>query len=474
MLKPLFVASLLLAGCIPGDAQSAKPFAKVNGVPVFNTGRVFMLREMKREGLPVYLGAEGPELVTTEVLRQAAVAKGIDKMPETRQAIQERVEETLAQIARGHILEKAPAPAREELNAAWYWVEAHALAQYELYRIRAKDLNEALVKRKALLEGKPSPTRGFGSEQPFWAIVDDEDLAPRERQYLKQMINLGKRSVSEPYAAGTGYALLEFTTGLRQVDPLLRIPLDDYALEEVSKEEPVSFQQEFMPAFHLRKVLERLRATAKLPPMPSSGGPWPVPERKAQEAIDQRLLAEEARRLGLDKEDWVVAGLAVVRARALARAHFEQKLAADPITEGALRKAFERSDGAPVEFQVQSFQLGTEAEAAAALARLRKEPEASLPAPAQGSSVWLGVKELMPSAASVLQALDRSRWCDRPIPEPTLKVFFILRWTDRRPAAGFEKALESHRDALLEELKQQRWTAFADTARKTAKIESLN
>ncbi len=473
MLKPLLAATILLAGCVSGNAQGSKPFSKVNGVPIFKTGGIFMLREMKREGLPVYLGAEGPELVTTEVLRQAAVAKGMDKSPEAKQAIQLRVEETLATICRGRISEQAPAPTQEELVEAWDWVEAHALTQYELYRIWTKDLDEALQRRKALLEGKPSPTRGLGAEQPFWAIVDDEDLAPKERLYLKQMITIGKRSVSEPYADGTGYTLLEFTTRTRKVDPLLRTPLDDYALEEVSKEEPVSFQQEFIPVFHLRKVMERLRSAAKQPPMPTSGGPWPVPERKAQEAIDQRLLAEEARRLGLDREDWVVAGLAVVRARTLARAHFEQQLTADPITEAALRKAFERTEGAPMAFLVQSYQFRTEAEASAALASLKKAPEAGLP-DAQGSQVWLNLKDLMPEAVSVIRKLDRDAWCEKPLIEPTLRAFFILRWTDLRPATGFDKALEARRDALLRELKQQRWAAFVDTARKAAKIEPLN
>jgi hypothetical protein len=79
----------------------------------------------------------------------------------------------------------------------------------------------------------------------------------------------------------------------------------------------------------------------------------------------------------------------------------------------------------------------------------------------------------MPEAWSAIQQLDKDVWCAKPINEPSIKVFFILRWKDLRQAPGFEKALAAQRDSLLLKLKEQRWTELVDASRKAAKIEPL-
>ncbi|HWQ08885.1 MAG TPA: hypothetical protein VN436_07255, partial [Holophaga sp.] len=317
MLKSFLSAAMLLVLPVSGQAQAPKPFCKVNGVPVSGDGAYFLVRELKHEELPVSVSSLGSSLVDTEVLRQVAVRSGLDKTPEARKAIAEREESSLAAVCRSEIQEKTPAVTQGELDGAWAWAKAHALTQYELYRGYADTLEEARTKRQEWQEGESSGKLYFNLAKPFWVIADDEDLAPAEREIVRKLGGLGRTVFSEPYAVNGGrYAFLQCTGRIRKADPLLRHDLDDYAYGGAQTDGKVSFPKEFMPALHLRKVLEQLRAAAQLPPYPASGGPWPVSSREREEAADQRLLAAEARRMRLDKQDWVVTGLAVVRARA--------------------------------------------------------------------------------------------------------------------------------------------------------------
>jgi len=471
MLRHLFTVVILAAGCVPGVAQVRSPFCKVNGIPVYGEGSGFLARELKLEGRPVSISSLGSELVTDEVLRQAAVAKGLDKNSEVVRAAAKRVEDTLAAVCRGRLEENAPAASREELESAWNWAQEHALIQYELYRINAKTRDEALQKKKELTERMASRSLAFRFEKPIWAIPGDEELSPREYPRLKRMIESGKHTVSEPYAMADGFAVLEFTGKQRKVDPLLRIPLSDYVLQGEGSRDSHSFSKEFMPSLHVRKVLERLRAAAKEAPMPADGAPWPPAEREAQGAVDQRLLAGEARRLRLDKEDWVAQGLPAVRAHALARAYFEEQLAAKPITEAALRAAFERSQGAPVEFRVQSLRFETEAQAKAALPRLKADANAA-PANAEAFLAWCKLEDLIPAVTSALRSLDRGAWCEKPVAADK-QGFYLVCWQEVRQAPGFDQALEAQRDVLLKELRDRRWYELVDKARKAAKIESV-
>ena len=173
--------------------------------------------------------------------------------------------------------------------------------------------------------------------------------------------------------------------------------------------------------------------------------------------------------MGLEKEDWVVSGLAVVRARALARAYFEQDLARKPVTEVALRKAFEREDGAPVQYQLRSYQFSTESEAKAALVRLKA---GTAPA-AKEMSGWSDAKDLLPEVASALRKQERGAWNDQPLAAPDRKAYFLVSWTDLRHAVGFDEALDRRRDSLLKELRQQRYYDLVGAARKAAKIETV-
>lgn len=470
MLKSFLSAAMLLVLPAPGWAQAPKPFCKVNGVPVSGEGAYFLLREMKHEGLPVAISSLGASLVDTEVLRQEAVRSGLDKTPAARKAVSERQEASLAAACRGELQEKAPAATQGELDAAWAWAKSHALTQYELYRTYADTPEEARKNRKEWQEAETSNTFYFHLAEPFWVIADDEDLAPAEREIVRKLGGLGQPTFSEPYAVKGGrYAFLRCTGRTRKVDPLLRHALDDYADGGTSRAGEASFPKDFMPALYLRNVLERLRAAAQLPPYPASGGPWPVASREREDAADQRLLAAEARRMGLDKQDWMVGGLAVVRARALAWLHFEQQLAAHPVTETDLQRAFEQEEGAPVEYRLKICEFPTEAAAKGALGRLKAGQDAG----GKLFEEWGGVKDLLPEVVSALQKLARGAWVDKPLASSANTTYYLFCWTDLRHGAGFDEALARRRDDLLEHLKWQRYDDLVARARKAAKIETL-
>ena len=470
MLKLALSATALLALSAFAQAEAPRPFCKVNGVPVSGESGYFLLLEMKHEGLPVAVSAMGASLVDTEVLRQEAVRAGLDKTPEAKKAMAARVEAMLAAVCRGRISEETPAATKEELDAAWKWATAHALTQYEVYRISADTLEEARNSRQARQDAKASGKFLASLAKPLWVVDDDEALDPAERELVRKLASQGGTAFSEPYAAKGGrFAFLHCTGRTRKADPLLQRALEDYAYGDPSRSGTVSFPKEFMPALNKRNVLERLRAAAKLPPYPASGGPWPAASREREEAADQRLLAAEARRRGLDKEDWVIAGQTLVQARALAWLHFERQLAAHPITEAELEQAFEQEDGAPVDYRLKACEFSSAALAKEALARLKAGQDAGAPM----MEDWGSAKEFMPEVASALRKLARGAWIDEPLAAPARSTYYLFCWTDLRHAPGFDDALSRRRDGLLEQLRWQRYDDLVARARKAARIETL-
>jgi hypothetical protein len=72
---------------------------------------------MKREGLPVILSNLGSDLVTLEALRQAAVAKGLEKGPEAKARMTFQEEDALAAACQERIQKDLPAFSSQERDA---------------------------------------------------------------------------------------------------------------------------------------------------------------------------------------------------------------------------------------------------------------------------------------------------------------------------------------------------------------------
>jgi len=479
-LIPLIALTLAGAPPVPkpkpaaaAPASPSKPLCRVNGVPVHREGAMLLLHELKREGRPVALTTLGSDMVDTELLRQEAVRRGLDKLPEIKRRQAEREDWALSAICRGQIMETTPASTRAEVQQALGWAQAHAVTQFEVYRGNAETRAEAQAKRDAWRAGLAS--RGFflRLENAFWVSREDENLAPGEWEVLDKLLKRPAPALSEPYARDGGYAILQTTGGQRKVDPLLLNPLDAYVLDEAegeakssSQDAPV-FRDTFLPALHERRLLERLRAEAKLPPYPTSGAAWPPAQRAEQKAADERLLAQEARRRGLDKAPWVIPGVAMVRARVLAKACADQEKADHPVTETALREAFERSPEAPVDYQLGARGYPTEAKAKAALARLR----AGQPEPGEEVLTWKAPKVIPPPMLQLLRGLERGAYPDQPLKDPGGDTWLLIRWIQARPLEGFNAAFARNRDGLLETLRERPANALVNRLRKAAKIE---
>lgn len=111
-------------------------------------------------------------------------------------------------------------------------------------------------------------------------------------------------------------------------------------------------------------------------PDPSARGAGSEEARTAarQELVTQELLAQEARRKGLDKSPAVADQLdyqeRAILSRALLQDHFEK----NPVTTAELKTAYEwnRANGKIVEVKIRQILVATPEQAAAALARLQK------------------------------------------------------------------------------------------------------
>ncbi|SEQ39797.1 peptidyl-prolyl cis-trans isomerase C [Solimonas aquatica] len=92
------------------------------------------------------------------------------------------------------------------------------------------------------------------------------------------------------------------------------------------------------------------------------------------ELITEEVLAQEARRSGLDKTPAVADLLAFQNREILARAYLEDYFAKNPVTEASLRSAYEwnRANGKIQEYKIRQILLPTADEAASVIAQLGK------------------------------------------------------------------------------------------------------
>jgi len=92
------------------------------------------------------------------------------------------------------------------------------------------------------------------------------------------------------------------------------------------------------------------------------------------ELITQELLAQEAKKLGLDKAPVIADQLAFQNRVILSRAYLEDSFAKDPITDAVLKKNydFRKANGKIVEYKVRHILLQTPEQASEVIAKLAK------------------------------------------------------------------------------------------------------
>jgi hypothetical protein len=276
---------------------------------------------------------------------------------------------------------------------------------------------------------------------------------------LDAMIASGQPCFSAPYRREGQIRVLVFMARKRKVDPLL--------LQELApgQDPDAPRLQALLPAYHLRRTLDRLRRAAGKAPLPLPEVALNPSEQNTLELEARQLWAQEARRRGLDRE--FAEGIAVARAWALAQELLQMDLQERPIAEAELKEACLREGIAPVAFQFQSRSYPTREAAKAALKQFTVKGTSTKAA----DDPWISQATLPARTADALRRLPLGAWAEEPVRgEGT--AFLALRLIGLRPEPGFEAVLERRRDALLEQLRLQRWYDLGAEARRKAKIQA--
>ena len=196
------------------------------------------------------------------------------------------------------------------------------------------------------------------------------------------------------------------------------------------------------------------------------------------ELIGREVLAQEAQRLGLDKQPQAQLQMTLLRQNHLVELLLRDRLAKNPITDEALRADYDRqikSLGDVSQYRISHIVLSSEADAREVLARAKKgEPfdklarEKSIDASKSegGSLGWLLPNQVMAAISNVMVNLDQGAVAAAPIQTPA--GWHLLKVDEKRPFKA--PSLEQSKDQIRQGLQQQQNTEFARKLREAAKI----
>ena len=196
------------------------------------------------------------------------------------------------------------------------------------------------------------------------------------------------------------------------------------------------------------------------------------------ELIGREVLAQEAQRLGLDKQPQAQLQMTLLRQNHLVELLLRDRLAKNPITDEALRADYDRqikSLGDVSQYRISHIVLSSEADAREVLARAKKGEsfdklarEKSIDASKSegGSLGWLLPNQVMAAISNVMVNLDQGAVAAAPIQTPA--GWHVLKVDEKRPFKA--PSLEQSKDQIRQGLQQQQNTEFARKLREAAKI----
>ncbi len=196
------------------------------------------------------------------------------------------------------------------------------------------------------------------------------------------------------------------------------------------------------------------------------------------ELIGREVLAQEAQRLGLDKQPQAQLQMTLLRQNHLVELLLRDRLAKNPISDEALRADYDRqikSLGDVSQYRISHIVLSSEADAREVLARAKKgEPfdklarEKSIDtSKSEGGSLgWLLPNQVMAAISNVMVNLDQGAVAAAPIQTPA--GWHVLKVDEKRPFKA--PSLEQSKDQIRQGLQQQQNTEFARKLREAAKI----
>ena len=196
------------------------------------------------------------------------------------------------------------------------------------------------------------------------------------------------------------------------------------------------------------------------------------------ELIGREVLAQEAQRLGLDKQPQAQLQMTLLRQNHLVELLLRDRLAKNPISDEALRADYDRqikSLGDVSQYRISHIVLSSEADAREVLARAKKGEsfdklarEKSIDASKSegGSLGWLLPNQVMAAISNVMVNLDQGAVAAAPIQTPA--GWHLLKVDEKRPFKA--PSLEQSKDQIRQGLQQQQNTEFARKLREAAKI----
>ena len=181
--------------------------------------------------------------------------------------------------------------------------------------------------------------------------------------------------------------------------------------------------------------------------------------------IEIALLSQQADKDGLANSDRANSQLAMIRQNYLADLELSTYMSKNPVSDADVQAEYNReiaslgSQGMIVEYKVSDIAVATEADAQAALARIKKgesfdkvaKSVSLAPNKVQGGAVgWVQVGQTLPQIASVLTILSKGQVSPAPIQMP--QGWYLIKLEDKKSSKPptFEQAKAAIRNSLMQ------------------------
>ena len=198
-----------------------------------------------------------------------------------------------------------------------------------------------------------------------------------------------------------------------------------------------------------------------------------------QELINREVVAQEAVKKGLDKKPEVAIQIDLQRQAVLINAYLQDYLQANPITDDAVKKEYERvkATAATREYKVRHILVESEDEAKQITAQLKKgasfDKLAGEKSKDQGSKGrggdldWATPARYVPAFGQAITKLKKGQLTDAPV--QTQFGWHVIRVDDERPAKF--PAFEEAKPQIEQEMRQQTVHKAFNDLRAKAKVE---
>jgi len=228
-------------------------------------------------------------------------------------------------------------------------------------------------------------------------------------------------------------------------------------------------------------TIPQSRADILMKEMAAQGRPDTPEMRDAirQELINREIVAQEAVKKGLNKRPEVVMQIDLQRQAVLINAYLQDYIKANPVTDDAIRKEYERVKGSAGarEYKVRHILVETEDEGKQLIAQIKKggsfEKLAGEKSKDQGSKGrggdldWATPARYVPEFGQAMTKLKKGQMTDVPVKSQF--GWHVIRVDDERPAKF--PSFEEVKPQIEQQLRQQTVNKVFTDLRAKAKIE---